>query len=483
MRVIFQTFLLFIFNFAQAQSTPLLNEPNLPRFETTLTIPQGMRPKHPIANREFPMALADSFQMALEVLRDSLDSKGLSATVLANNGDSWSGAAGISHLNTPMTTDMYLGMGSLSKSITAACLLKLQEEGLVDLDDPISSYLPSYPNISGIITIRQLLNHKSGVFDVLEHPSVLDSMQANFSRIWAPDEVLNTFVNTAYFAPGTNWKYSNTNYILAGLIIEKVTNLSFHEAVKTKILEPIGLQDLFLNPYETTSGDIAHVWIFNSAFQTKVDLDALNVTPISIYSTAWAAGAYFSRPAQVAKWLNALLTGQVLSAPSLTQMQGFVEAGDNEYGLGLMKISNGTQSFIGHQGYILYSSLGFYDPITQLTIVIQSNDATSTDLSAFLAKAYTMYYNEVVSNQNLSYTDGVAYPNPALHQIQLMLPTNFNTQYKIQLTDILGRPLSVKVLAQNDQQVSLDISALSSGLFFAEIINGKEIITYKFAVK
>lgn len=484
MPIIFKTLiLLFIFNFAEAQTTPLLNEPNLPRFQTTLTIPQGMRPKNLETNREFPMALADSFQMALEYLRDSLDSKGLSATVLAKNGDSWNGATGISHLNTPMTTDMYLGMGSLSKSITAACLLKLQEEGLVDLDELINTYLPAYPNITGIITIRQLLNHKSGAFDVLEHPNILDSMREDFSRIWSPDEVLNTFVNTAYFIPGAGWKYSNTNYILAGLIIEEVTNLSYHEAVKTKILEPIGLQDLFLNPYETASGDIAHVWIFNSVFQTKVDLDALNITPISIYSTAWAAGAYFSKPEQVAKWLNALLSGQVLSPTSLTQMKGFVEAGDIEYGLGLMKISNGQQSFIGHQGYILYSSLGFFDPETQLTVVIQSNDATSTDLSAFLAKAYSMYYNQIVNTNQITYTKGTAYPNPANDQIDLIRPANFNTTHKIQLSDLLGRPLAAKILSENKSKISLDISELPSGIYFAELLNSKEVVVYRFLVE
>jgi len=471
-------FLLFA-NLAQAQ-TLLLDETQLPRFESTITIPSGVTPSHTSVNfrGNFDAALANSFQLALETLLSDLDSKGLSAAIVADNGDEWTGAAGVSHTGTPMTTDMYLGMGSVSKSVTAACILKLEEEGLLSIDDSIGTYLPAFPNVLNIITIQQLLNHTSGLYNFIDHPSMLDSMKEDFSRIWQPEEVLNNFVNAPYFLPGLGWHYSNTNYVLAGLIIEKVTNQSYHDVVRQKLFEPVGLGNLFLNPYETAPGDIAHVWLQFPGLG-KLDMDALNLTPISVYSAAWAAGAYFSQPILATKWMKSLLDGDILSASSMNKMLEFVPANSIKYGLGLMKLSNGNQSFIGHQGYIIYSSLSFYDPVSKLTISIQSNDGTSTDLSAFLIKAYLLYINSLVGNQTITSTLKAAYPNPADNYIQLDLPQHLTADFDIMATDVLGRRLAAKIINQDDQSIKLDISHWPNGQYQISVATPNQRFIYK----
>ncbi len=467
--------------FAQAQQIPLLDEPSLPRFQSTLVIPQAMTPaRQEVSFRgSFPAEIQDSFQLALETMLADLDSKGLSAAVIASNGDEWLGAAGVSHEGVPMTTDMYLGMGSVSKSLTAACILKLEEEGLLSTDDTLSQYLGSYPNVDSSVTLLQLLNHTTGIYDYVKNPVMLDSMKKDFSRVWTPDEVLNDFVKTPYFEKGQGWAYSNSNYLLLGLVIEKVTGQAYHEVIRQKILEPAGLGALFLNPYETTTGTIAHVWLpFNGS---KLDLDAFGLTPISVYSAAWAAGGYFARTEVMAKWMQALLSGQILSEASLTKMKTTVPAGDIEYGLGLMKISNDTLEAYGHQGYIIYSSLCFYDPTTELTIAVQSNDGTSTDLSAFLGKAYLLY-RDLVETKSVATVAGKSYPNPATETLTIELPESLGAQYELGAADMLGHRLTPKIMSRESNRLELDVRDWAGGIYFIRLWDGARNVVYRVSV-
>lgn len=291
-------------------------------------------------------------------MRDSLDSKGLTATVFAENGDIWSGVYGISHEGVPLTTSMYLGMGSITKSLTAASVLLCEEEGLLSIDDPIQNYLPTYPYVDGNVTIKQLLNHTSGIFNFTDHSNFIDSMQSDFSRVWTHEEVLSYFLTDPYFAAGEGWYYSNTNYVLAGMIIEQVTGDSYEHFVRTKILIPNGLEELFIQPEETTTGDIAHVWL-NIPLIGKIDLDAADNTPISVYSSAWSAGSYFARPALIAKWMQLVLSGDILSPESTAKMQTFVPAGSMDYGLGLMRYEVEGHLFIGHQAIFCIAHCAF----------------------------------------------------------------------------------------------------------------------------
>lgn len=470
----------FAFSFlAQAQEQVFFDETQLPRFQSTLVIPPGAHPSPSGVHfrGDFSTALADSFQLALETMRDNLDSKGLSAAILADNGDEWRGATGVSFTGTDMTTDMYLGMGNVSKSITAACILKLEEEGALSIEDSLGTYLGAFPYVQGSITIHQLLNHTSGIFDYIENPSILDSMKEDFSRIWQPEEILNTFVEAPYFSPGTGWHYSNSNYLLLGLIIENITNQNYHEVIRQKLFVPHGLDSLFLNPYETTTGNIAHVWL-NYPGVGKVDLDILGLTPKSVYSAGWAAGGFFSKPILATRWMSTLLHGEVLSDVSMAKMLTFVPANQMEYGLGLMKIGDNNQFFIGHQGYIIYSSLSFYDPLTKLTISVQSNDGSSTDLSAFLIKAYELYLNSLVGTDAPTTTVGQAYPNPALDIITLNLPQGIDNEYDITASDILGRRLAAKIAQQSKTSIKLDISNWGKGLFHIEIQDKNQRVIY-----
>ena len=154
---------------------------------------------------------------------------------------------------------MLFGMGSDTKTYTATLILKLQEAGLLSLDDTIGKWIHNRPNINGQIRVRQLLNHTSGLFNYLQHPSWASSTYANLNRVWQPEEIL-PFVLAPDFAPGTGWNYSNTNYLVAGLIIKAVLNQPAYVTLRSRILAPQGLNNIFYYPNETPTGTIPHVW-------------------------------------------------------------------------------------------------------------------------------------------------------------------------------------------------------------------------------
>jgi CubicO group peptidase (beta-lactamase class C family) len=122
----------------------------------------------PGSENNFPFA--KSLQKALNIATKIGNGKGISASIIIPNKGSWTGVSGISHENTPVSPDMLFNIASVGKNFLATLVLKLCEEGVLRLDDPLHKWLPDYPNIDNRITIRQLLNHTSGIFDFVEHP-------------------------------------------------------------------------------------------------------------------------------------------------------------------------------------------------------------------------------------------------------------------------------------------------------------------------
>ena len=484
MKRLFYLFLIwpFLTVSVQSQSLPFGDEfarlRGLGTRTVSWTLPAGVQ-----SRGSFPQALQDSFQQALQARLTALNVKGLSAAVLSEDGAIWTGTAGISHVGTTMTTEMYLGMGSISKTFTSACLLRLQEEGFLSLDDTIGMYLPDYPNVPGDVTIRQLLNHTSGIFNYTDHPNILDSAQADFSRIWTPDEVLQRFVLAPYFAPGAGWHYSNTNYVLAGRIIETVTGQSFHEAVRQRLLAPNGLDSIFLNPQEPASGPVAHVWTEISPGQV-LDMDGAGLTPISVYSMAWAAGSYFTRPELLVYWMQKLTDGEILSDTSWAQMTDWVPANANiDYGLGLIKLTQpGGEPAYGHSGYIIYASECYHDTKTGLTMAIQSNDGRATDLIPFLedvAGIYDAYIS--ATGRPVPVSSGICYPNPATDVLLLRAPGGKPLR-AMRVFDGVGREVRWSGLPGHagPDEWRLNISALPGGVYSILADWGGETTRYRF---
>lgn len=138
-------------------------------------------------------------------------------------------------------------------------MLKLAENNKISLEDPLNKWLPAFANIDPEITIRQLLNHKSGISDPIFLSPWMDTIMANPTRVFTPEEVLG-WVGTPYFPKGTSWGYSNVNYILAAMIAKKATGMPISQLIRDSILTPLNLDSTFYDGEEPMIGAIAHRW-------------------------------------------------------------------------------------------------------------------------------------------------------------------------------------------------------------------------------
>ena len=290
--------------------------------------------------------------------------RGVSAAVILGNGTEWSGTAGLSEPGTTMAPAMRLGIGSISKNILSALLVRLAERGLLSLDDPLSRWLPPIAQADPAITVRQLLNHTSGVFDITDAPGYRDSILANVAARWTPQRTL-ALLRPPLFPRGTGWSYSNSNYILAGLVAEAVMRRPVHEGVRAELMVPLDLPSLFLDQAEAPTGPLASGWVGGT----------LNVMPTrtSTYSAAWTAGSYFATATDLARWWQGLLTGRVVNATSLAAMM--TPAGPQGYGLGMSRQQLAGRTIWSHTGEIRgFSSIGLHDPEKRVTVVVLVNE-------------------------------------------------------------------------------------------------------------
>jgi D-alanyl-D-alanine carboxypeptidase len=184
----------------------------------------------------------------------------------------------------------------------------------------LSRWLPSFDNVDPRATIRQLLGHTSGIFNFTANHDFWRAVLLNPVRKWSPEEVLS-YIGPPDFPPGTSWSYSNTNYTLLGMIAERATGLSLSAALRSRLLEPLGLSHTFLEAEETVPGTIAHAWFDLNEDGYYEDIAGIDRT--SQVSAAWAAGGMVATATDVARWSCALFEGKVLNADSLSQMLDF----------------------------------------------------------------------------------------------------------------------------------------------------------------
>lgn len=274
----------------------------------------------------------------------------------------------------PTRTDDYSRIGSVTKTFTATAVLQLVDQRRVGLDDPVSKYVDRVPR-GGDITVRQLATMRSGLPDYQENPEFAEAVMADPTREFTPAELLgwaftdSTGVKPAKFAPGQGYYYSNTNYVLLGLVIEKVSGRRLPEYLSRNIFTPLGLAHTSF-PTGTEFPD-PHP----QGYTDPLDADgpAVNATNWSASFTG-AAGAIISTLDDIRIWLRALTEGSLISrslqeqrlqsppAPGLPDGIG--------YGMGVM-IADG---WIGHNGSVPgYQTVAVHLPQRKTTLVIMAN--------------------------------------------------------------------------------------------------------------
>lgn len=258
--------------------------------------------------------------------------------VVRNGADLTRYAAGYSDLETKagFAPNIHIRAASITKTFVAATILQLVAEGKVDLDAPIETYLPGRIHGQGIdanaITVRQLLRHQSGL------PEYFDAATPVPAEPATGDQLLDmALAHPALFAPGTALKYTNTNYVVAGLLIEAVTGRPAAEEVTRRVIAPLGLVDT----YFPASGDTGLRAPFAHGYEIedgrRTDVTAFNA------SAAGMSGNLVSTNEDISTFITALLDGQVVPRAQLDQMMQTVPMPDGDgllsYGLGLGKVS------------------------------------------------------------------------------------------------------------------------------------------------
>lgn len=319
----------------------------------------GCSPQPPIAD---PSAL----QQALDLGWNESGALGVNA---ARND--WAGASGYGDSFYNSRIDPYSRMraASITKMFTATVVLQLVDEGILSLNDSLEDWLPGTMTPGAAVRISHLLSHTSGIPDFLSDP---DINPFGMTSYWQPEAIVAQVADCTpggsptcplQYAPGESSNYSNTNYILLGMIIEAATGSSFASEVRSRIINPIGLQSTFIEGFE--SGTLVYGFEYSSGYYYDVTT--------SIHPTlTWSAGGVISNPSDLVTFGRALLRGDLLSPASLTAMmtQQSIVYGSQPYGYGVFLLPGG----FGHDGSVNgFSSHLSCRPATDECVAVLAN--------------------------------------------------------------------------------------------------------------
>jgi len=273
--------------------------------------------------------------------------------------DHWSGAVGVRDLITrkPAGADGHFRIGSVTKTFVATVLLQLVDDGRLALDDRVERHLPGVVPGGERITVRQVLQHTSLLHDYMSHPGHSTNRWRGEARFddYTPEQLLDVaFTADRDDEPGEPWRYSNTNYIVAGLLIEKLTGRPYGEEVKRRILRPLDLRHTSV-PGHRASLPAPHARGYEPLpTQPPTIVDATRMDP----SLDWAAGEMVSTTRDLATFVTALIEGRLTSRASLAEMRRMTSADPLfRYGLGLQEFTlpcaDGPKPVWGHTGQLI----------------------------------------------------------------------------------------------------------------------------------
>jgi D-alanyl-D-alanine carboxypeptidase len=267
-------------------------------------------------------------------------------------------------------------IGSITKSFVATAVLQLAGEGKLRLEDSVEHWLPGLVPKGETITVRELLQHTSGLFDYAADQATYAPFASDPSYAWTPRALVATATrHPPNFEPGTGWGYSNTNYVLLGLIVEAATGQPIGSELDRRIFRPL---HLWATSFETDGrfGDRAGAGLHARVAHGYADfgtgrLDATDLNP----SWGYAAGAIASTATDVIAFYSALMRGTLLERPNLAAMETTVPIGHGaSYGLGLLRRRLACGTFWGHDGGMIgYTSNALVSPDGRRAAVVLAN--------------------------------------------------------------------------------------------------------------
>lgn len=306
---------------------------------------------------------------------------GVSISIRVNGVERWNLQGGLSKLNEPIGSNMRFGIGSITKTVVAATTMKLVDEGILNITDTIGDWLTlDTPNVDNSITVLQLLNHFAGL-DGYMYPELWEQVEANLSTPIPSTDLVN-FIGEPYHVPGATHTYSNSNYLILGLIVESATGKTVGEVMREKFWEPLNLNHMYFGANETILGTIAVPWRDSDGDGTLEDIS--NEYDAAYHSVFYCAADVFATASDLSMWAEHLYNGNAISEESRQQMMtSYFDIPHpifTGYGLGTRRNVYAGQTMWGHTGGMRgYGSAMFYDPINKVSIAMLNNQSRSED--------------------------------------------------------------------------------------------------------
>lgn len=436
---------------------------------------------------QFNASFVEFLEESMVLIDEELDPIGLSISVRSGD-DVWNGAIGISSAQDSLTSNSILAMGSITKTFISAGILKLMEDNILSLSDPLHMYLPSFDHIDSTITIKELLNHTSGIHNFTTHPLYFDSIFTDQNQFYtySPEEVLEQFVLEKLFDRGTAHEYSNTNYILLGMIITEIANRPFYE----EIFEIFDIEQNYPSfscpPFNSEISDLADLWAdIGNGMQ---NFEELGIGLKGFFSSTAAGGAFVGTPSDLSQWGYDLYSGKLLSESSMDSLfdyHPFLVEGETKYGLGVESFTSSCGvNTVGHNGNIFYLASLYYFEEYDLSVTVMTNDANAVDAIFLVPDETICAYKEfpTTSSNDIVKKDEVEiYPNPVSDIISIDLPEVFGQSAQIEIYNEIGTLVyTQKILNPNSQTLIIDcFSEQPKGFYFIKIFDEENAYTEK----
>ncbi|MCY0927061.1 serine hydrolase [Streptomyces sp. H27-H1] len=338
-------------------------------------VPTPPAASSPAVSDEFPQlspAVARQLDDAVRKVMGEAKVPGVQVALSAPGKGEYVRAFGVADKATgaPMTDSLNMRIGSETKTFTVTALLKLVDDGKIGLGDPIGKYVDGVPN-GDRITLRELAGMRSGLFNYSADEGFFKALTSDPDRPFTPQELLAfSFKHPVLFEPNAQFSYCNTNLILLGLVVEKISGQTLADYITEEVIEPAGLKHtLFPTAAEFPK---PHAQGYTDQTASGKTEDAADWNP----SWGWAAGAMISDLTDLRQWAKVLATGELLTPATQAERLDVVQAlPGTGYGLGIFNV----QGWIGHNGSLPgYQSLVVYDAQSKATLVVLLN----TDISA-----------------------------------------------------------------------------------------------------
>lgn len=331
---------------------------------------------------------------------------GLSYCIVLPNNQTISSYIGEKSNNQQIDSTMKWMFASCTKNIIAATILSLEEEGKLSLNNPVSKYF-THSKLNCNYSIKDLLHHQTNYSEFVGTQKYFHQVINNSAKIWKQEEILDSLVEKSS-CTSKQFNYCNTNYLVLGLIIEKITGNTLNNELNNRFFNKLRMQNTCMAPENYSFSQLAGAWVDTDNNGQKDDLsffgkESLNAT----LSLAFGSGNIVSNTKDMAIWIKSLFNNKVISEKSIEKMKTHAPNSNSNgvfkgYGLGMEHIQINGMNHLGHSGHAIHTSSMFYNPELDIAIVLVFNESSENALRRLHLELFNItkdYCNKTFNTQ------------------------------------------------------------------------------------